>query len=340
MNKNELKKHVEHAVIGDIINIEDLYNALVAYHAGLTDIHAGVFMLAGPTGVGKNLLVETVAEFLHGSPKTMVKIEGGSYIMEHASMLLIGAPPSYEGFGKVKPALHQSHFTEATSNASKLSILLVDESDKIHPNGMKVLLNLMDKGTASLMDGSKVSVKDTILFFTSNFSQAKIHNTSKYGGFGIGFTKPSTVSIVDEVRSEVGGYFSPEFVNRIDHFLIFPPLTKENCAIILSRELEKLQKFITKACYPACINLTVKPEVLEYLLDRGFSDKYGARELRKTLFRAIKIPIADHILSHGKVSFNAKFVLDGEPIMRVTHSKGTVIPVIPVPQKNANSTTA
>jgi CheY-like chemotaxis protein/energy-coupling factor transporter ATP-binding protein EcfA2 len=257
---------------------------------------AGVFLLLGPTGTGKTKTVEAIAELLHGSEKKIVKIDCGEFQMEHEMAKLIGAPPGYLGHRETVPMLTQQRLAEATSEGSNLALVLFDEIEKAAHSMTKLLLGILDKGILRLGDNSIVNFEKTLIFFTSNLGAREM---LKEIGPEIGFQSSSPRPRAD-LTSKLEGIalgavrkrFSPEFVNRIDAVVTYQPLGVESMETILDHDIKGLQRHVNSRLGESCFTIEVLPEARNFLLARGVSEEYGARELKRTIHRQLTQPLA------------------------------------------------
>jgi CheY-like chemotaxis protein len=257
---------------------------------------AGVFLLLGPTGTGKTKTVEAMAELLHGSEKKIVKIDCGEFQMEHEMAKLIGAPPGYLGHRETIPILTQERLKEATSAQSDLALVLFDEIEKAAHSMTMLLLGILDKGILRLGDNTIVDFEKSLIFFTSNLGAREM---LKEINPEIGFQSSSprlradlTTKLESIALGAVRKRFSPEFVNRIDAVVTYQPLEADSIQTILDNDVRALQQHVNSRLGDRCFNIDVTPEAREFLLARGVSEKYGARELKRTLHRKLTQPLA------------------------------------------------
>src|SRR5438876_3658260 len=257
---------------------------------------AGVFLLLGPTGTGKTKTVEAIAELLHGSERKIVKIDCGEFQMEHELAKLIGAPPGYLGHRETVPILTQQKLADATSEQSNLALVLFDEIEKAAHAITRLLLAILDKGILRLGDNSTVNFEKTLIFFTSNLGTREM---MKEINPDIGFQSSSPRSRADlSNRLEsialgaVRKRFSPEFVNRIDAVVTYQPLDSESIEAILDHDIKGLQRHVNSRLGESCFTIEVSPAARNYLLARGVSEEYGARELKRTIHRQLTQPLA------------------------------------------------
>jgi ATP-dependent Clp protease ATP-binding subunit ClpA len=272
------------------------------YRARLTpeERPAGVFLLLGPTGTGKTKTVEALAEVLHGSHKKLLRVDCGEYQMEHEVAKLLGAPPGYLGHRETQPLLTQQKLSAAASESCDLSIVLFDEIEKAASSLVQLLLGVLDKGTLRLGDGTLVNFEKTMIFLTSNLG-ARAMSHELRPEFGFKSLTPTVASRATENRDRkldrigiaaVRKNFSPEFINRIDVTITYRPLAPEALAAILNQQIEDLQAHIDRRLGDQAFRIEVPARSRKFLLDRGVSPEYGARELKRTVHSHLIQPLA------------------------------------------------
>ncbi len=298
----DLAHELRQRLIGQQAAIDAIVPYVTMFQAGLSPEGrpAGVFLLLGPSGTGKTRTVEALAEALHGSEKAVLKIDCGEYQMDHEVAKLIGAPPGYLGHRETQPLLTQFRLSSVASEASPLSIVLFDEVEKAAPSLNRLLLGVLDKGLLRLGDNTSVTFENSIIFMTSNLGAAAM---MKELGSGFGFQREG---VTDEDRSRklaaigdqaVRRNFSPEFINRLDSTVTYEPLSKAAMEQILDLQLAKLDDHIRHRLGLRSFTLDVRPEARAYLLERGVSAQFGARELKRTIHRQLLQPLASFILA-------------------------------------------
>src|SRR5882672_5476461 len=257
---------------------------------------AGVFLLLGPTGTGKTKTVEAIADLLHGSEKKIVKIDCGEFQLEHEMAKLIGAPPGYLGHRETVPMLTQQSLAEAISPESDLALVLFDEIEKAAHSMTKLLLGILDKGILRLGDNTVVNFEKTLIFFTSNLGAREMLNEINPAiGFQSSSPRPRadlTAKLEGIALGAVRKRFSPEFVNRIDAVVTYQPLAAASVETILSNDIRALQRHVNSRLGERCFTIEVLPEARDFLLARGVSEEYGARELKRTIHRQLTQPLA------------------------------------------------
>src|SRR5437016_5551701 len=249
----------------------------------------GVFLLLGPTGTGKTKTVEALADVLHGSEKNVLKIDCGEFQMEHEVAKLIGAPPGYLGHRETQPMLTQQRLNAVTSERNDLSLVLFDEIEKAAPSMTRLLLGVLDKGLLRLGDNSSVNFEKSLVFLTSNLGAREMMREIN-PDFGFQSVKtPARDDITSKLQNialvSVRKRFSPEFVNRIDCIITYQPLTAESLSAILDKQILDLQNHVNTRLGNRSFVLDVPPEARQFLLQKGTSSEYGARELNRTIHR-------------------------------------------------------
>jgi ATP-dependent Clp protease ATP-binding subunit ClpA len=274
----------------------------------------GIFLLLGPTGTGKTKTVEALAEILHGSEKNVLKVDCGEFQMEHEVAKLIGAPPGYLGHRETQPMLTQQRLNAVTSEKCGLSLVLFDEIEKAAPSMTRLLLGVLDKGILRLGDNSTVNFEKSLVFLTSNLGAREMmreinpdfgFQSAKTGGPRTDLTsKLQNIALV-AVRKR----FSPEFVNRIDCIITYQPLTVESLSAILDKHIADLQNHVNTRLGNRSFNLEVPFEARQFLLDKGTSPEYGARELNRTIHRHLTQPLAT-LVATNQVNAGARVRVD------------------------------
>src|SRR5690349_12655003 len=268
------------------------------YQAGLAPEGrpVGVFLLLGPTGTGKTKTVEALAEVLHGSEKNVLKVDCGEFQMEHEVAKLIGAPPGYLGHRETQPMLTQQKLNAVTSEKCSLSLVLFDEIEKAAPSMTRLLLGVLDKGILRLGDNSQVNFEKSLVFLTSNLGAREMMReiNPDFGFQSVkGMERSDLTSKLQNIALvAVRKRFSPEFVNRIDCIITYQPLTAESLSAILDHHITDLQNHVNTRLGNRSFALEVPFESRQWLLQKGTSPEYGARELNRTIHRHLTQPLA------------------------------------------------
>jgi len=264
----------------------------------------GVFLLLGPTGTGKTKTVEALAEVLHGSEKNVLKVDCGEFQMEHEVAKLIGAPPGYLGHRETQPMLTQQKLNAVTSEKCNLSLVLFDEIEKAAPSMTRLLLGVLDKGILRLGDNSQVNFEKSLVFLTSNLGAREMMReiNPDFGFQSVkGMERDDLTSKLQNIALvAVRKRFSPEFVNRIDCIITYQPLTSESLSAILDHQINDLQNHVNTRLGNRSFTLEVPFESRQWLLKKGTSAEYGARELNRTIHRHLTQPLAT-LVATGQV---------------------------------------
>ena len=265
---------------------------------------AGVFLLLGPTGTGKTRTVEALAEALHGSEKSVLKVDCGEFQMEHEVAKLIGAPPGYLGHRETQPMLTQQKLSAVTSEGSNLSLVLFDEIEKAAPSMTRLLLGVLDKAVLRLGDNTSVNFERSMIFLTSNLGASAMRK-ELCPDFGFeSMVGPSVRGGMAKLASiglhEVRRKFSPEFVNRIDAVITYQPLTDASLRTILDQQIAALEKHIRNRLEERAFGLEITNQAREFLLRLGTSPEFGARELKRMILRKLTQPLAA-MVEAGKI---------------------------------------
>ncbi len=242
----------------------------------------GVLLFLGPTGVGKTELAKTLAEFLFGDEKKMVRLDMSEYRDSAISVdKLIGMPRGIVGSERGGVLTNQVRDNPYT-------VVLLDEVEKAHPNVLNLFLQVFDEGFLTDGRGRRVYFSDTVMIMTSNLGSDEFKRFMKPMGFLVDTQQLETVK--KAILKEVENHFSPEFLNRIDDIIVFSPLTREEVKEISRRYLQRIQQNLADQGK----SFAVKEEALDVLVEMGFSLKYGARFLKRRIDERVKIPITQH----------------------------------------------
>jgi ATP-dependent Clp protease ATP-binding subunit ClpA len=292
------------AAIAAIVPFVEMYRARLTPEGR----PAGVFLLLGPTGTGKTKTVEALADVLHGSPKKLLKVDCGEYQMEHEVAKLLGAPPGYLGHRETQPLLTQQKLSAASSESCDLSIVLFDEIEKAAPTLVRLLLGVLDKGTLRLGDSTLVNFERAMIFLTSNLG-ARDMSRELRPEFGFESVVPRSNANRDSKLDRIGmaavrKNFSPEFINRIDAIITYQPLDSEALTAILNQQIEDLQAHIDRRLGEQAFHIEVPARSRKFLLERGASPEYGARELKRTVHSHLIQPLAS-LVAGGEIQAGA-----------------------------------
>lgn len=247
----------------------------------------GSFLFLGPTGVGKTELSKALCGAMFGTENAMIRVDMSEYMEKHSVSRMIGSPPGYVGYdegGQLSEKVRRNPY----------SVILFDEIEKAHPDVFNILLQILDDGHITDAQGRKIDFKNTILIMTSNAGAENIISPKRLGFASENDEKANYNFMKDRVMEEVKRLFRPEFLNRIDDIIVFHPLNMENIreiagimtASIAGRTKEQMN-----------IALTVDSSARDYLAEKGYDEKYGARPLRRTIQTMIEDRLAEEILA-------------------------------------------
>jgi ATP-dependent Clp protease ATP-binding subunit ClpA len=269
--------------------------------AGLQDPNRpiGSFLFLGPTGVGKTELTKAIAEFLFDDDQAMVRIDMSEFMEKHSVSRLIGAPPGYVGFD-------QGGLLTDGVDQHPHCVLLLDEMEKAHPDVYNILLQVMDNGRLTDHNGRTVDFRNVVLIMTSNAgAQEQAQNAL---GFGRSRREGEDTAAVERM-------FTPEFRNRLDAVISFSALPKE----VILQVVEKFVLQLEAQLMDRNVQIELSPEAAEWLADKGYDDKMGARPLGRVIQENIKKPLAEELL-FGKLAKGGLVqvtVEDGEIALKI-----------------------
>lgn len=284
-----MEESLDGRVIGQNKAIKNVVRAIKRNRAGLKDPNKpiGSFIFLGPTGVGKTQLAKELAKFLFDSEDALIRIDMSEYMEKFAVTRLIGAPPGYVGYEE------GGQLTEKVRRRP-YSIVLLDEVEKAHPDVFNLLLQALDDGHMTDSLGRKIDFRNTIIIMTSNIGARQLQDF----GTGVGFGTSAKESVEQDDRKGVieGALkraFAPEFLNRIDDIIMFNSLEREDIHKIIDIELNKLFVRVTELGY----GITLTDNAKDYIADKGFDAKYGARPLNRAIQKYLEDPLAEEIIN-------------------------------------------
>jgi ATP-dependent Clp protease ATP-binding subunit ClpC len=257
--------------------------------AGLKDPKRpiGAFLFLGPTGVGKTELCKALAEVLYGDEDMLVRLDMSEYMEKHSVSKMIGAPPGYIGFDQ------GGNLTEIVRR-KPFSIILLDEVEKAHPDVFNSLLQIMEDGRLTDSKGRTVDFKNTIIIMTSNVgSEVLKKSVIGFDKKGDSFKEKEVSDYKARIEKILKETFRPEFLNRIDETVIFTTLGKEEIRVIATKMLENLKKLLNAQK----VDLILDEKSMNYLVEKGFSEEYGARPLRRLIQRELENVLSGMLIS-------------------------------------------
>ena len=279
--EDALRQHVR----GQDEALHSVANAVRMQRAGLSGSNRPIasFMFLGPTGVGKTELCKNLANFLFSSPDAMVRFDMSEFSEKHTVSRLIGSPAGYVGYEDA------GQLTEAVRR-KPYAVLLFDEFEKAHRDISALLLQVLDEGFLTDAQGHKVDFRNTIIVLTSNLgAEVLVAAGEEKGPSGeLEVAKPAQEAVMEMVR----GSYPPEFLNRLDEFIIFKRLSKDALKDIVEIRLRELQQRLDDRR----VTLNVPQAVKDWLCDHGYEPKYGARPLNRLISKQVGNGLADGII--------------------------------------------
>ncbi|MFW6347198.1 MAG: ATP-dependent Clp protease ATP-binding subunit [Cyclonatronaceae bacterium] len=279
------------SVIGQDEAIVKLSKAIQRTRAGLKDPARpiGSFIFLGPTGVGKTELAKTLSHYLFDVNDALIRIDMSEYMEKFSVSRLVGAPPGYVGY-------EEGGILTEKVRRKPYSVVLLDEIEKAHPDVFNLLLQVLDDGILTDSLGHKVDFRNTIIIMTSNIGARDIKNL----GRGIGFNETETAfdyakmkSVIQDALRKV---FNPEFLNRVDDVIVFKPLEKQDIFKIIDNMADQLFKRI----HDLNFHIEITKGAKEFLSEKGYDPKYGARPLKRAIQRYVEDPLAEELLRSEK----------------------------------------
>lgn len=286
-----LERSLRQQIIGQDTAISSLVRAVKKAAVGLKrPTHpVGTFLLVGRTGTGKTELAKSMAKSLFDDPTAMIRVDCSEYALPHEYAKLIGSPPGYIGH-------NEGGFLTEGIKKKPTSVVLFDEVEKAHYKVHNLLLQLLDEGIITDSKGQTVSFHQALILMTSNLGIEKIDAVRTRMGFSAAHQRQSLNDIdLKEVTNEaLREFFRPEFVNRIDEVIMFNPLDEKVCQRIAGNMLREVADLLKRRG----ISTSFSPQVRVRLAKEGFSEEFGARELRRLIKRNIEDPLTELILDN------------------------------------------
>ncbi len=282
----QMEEELHKRVVGQDAAITSISRAIRRSRAGLKDPKKpiGSFIFSGPTGVGKTELARALAEFLFADEDALIRVDMSEYMEKFSVSRLIGAPPGYVGYedsGTLTKAVRRRPY----------SVVLLDEIEKAHPDVFNILLQVLDEGHLTDNYGRVIDFKNTVIVMTSNLGARDINK-----GRGLGFhdedLKSSYEQMRDKVQQEIERAFNPEFLNRVDDTIVFHPLTREQIGEIVQILLADVRERLSEEG----LGIRLTEAAVEFLVEKGYDEKFGARPLRRAIQRFLEDPLSEKIL--------------------------------------------
>ncbi|MDA9017983.1 ATP-dependent Clp protease ATP-binding subunit, partial [bacterium] len=312
-----LPDRIKGKVIGQDEAIKKITKAIQRNRAGLKDPNKpiGSFIFLGQTGVGKTQLAKVLAKELFDSENALIRIDMSEYMEKFAISRLVGAPPGYVGYEE------GGQLTEKVRR-KPYSIVLLDEIEKAHPDVFNMMLQVLDDGFLTDSLGRKIDFRNTIIIMTSNIGSRQLKDFGQGVGFGTAAKSNQEDSHAKSViENALKKTFAPEFLNRIDDVVVFNALSREHIHEIIDIELTKLYNRIDGLGYTLKLSETAK----DYIADKGFDKKYGARPLKRAIQKYIEDSLAEEIIN-SKLKEGDSISIDlnkktNELIIKITKKK-------------------
>jgi ATP-dependent Clp protease ATP-binding subunit ClpC len=282
----KMEEELHRRVVSQAEALKQVAKAVRRSRSGLKDPKRpiGVFLFAGPTGVGKTLTAKTLAEFMFGEQDALIQIDMSEYMEKHNVSRLIGAPPGYVGYeegGQLTEKIRRRPY----------AVVLLDEIEKAHPDVFNMLLQIMEEGHLTDSFGRKVDFKNTIVIMTTNIGASVISQGDTFG-FGKRDEDTGYDRMKERLMQEIEREFKPEFIGRLDEVVVFRQLTKDNLKQIVDIELGKVRERLLEKG----LSLVLTDDAREFIIDKGGAVEYGARPLRRAIENFIEDPLSENLL--------------------------------------------
>ena len=275
----KLEERLHKRVIGQNEAVESVSKAIRRNRLGFRKRKKPAsFIFVGPTGVGKTELVRALSVELFGSEEALIRLDMSEYMEKHTVSKLIGAPPGYIGYDQ------GGQLTERVRR-KPYSVILLDEIEKAHSDIFNMLLQILEDGRLTDSQGRTVNFENTVIIMTSNAGTG-------LKSAGIGFEKSGDSAEKEKINDALEKIFRPEFLNRVDEIIIFSKLSEEQLKKILELMLVEVGEEISEKG----IKFKVSQSVRDFLIQKGYNDKYGARPLRRAVQKHIEDVLAESYL--------------------------------------------
>ena len=274
-----LEGRLKERIVGQDGAVDSVVRAIKRSRAGVSFKKKPVsFIFAGPTGVGKTELVKTLASDLFDSPETIIRLDMSEFMEKHSVSRIIGAPPGYVGFDEA------GQLTEKIRR-KPYSVVLFDEIEKAHPDVLNIMLQILDDGFITDSQGRKINFENTIIVMTTNAASDMNLNSA-------GFSASHSDRSVERTEKALESFLRPEFINRVDEVVVFRHLDEndfKSIAIIMLNDLKGVLN-------DKGISLDFTERSVLFIVSESFSNKYGARNMRRFIQKNIEDEIANKII--------------------------------------------
>ena len=296
---DRLADRMKEKIIGQDAAVDAVAKAIKRNRAGVAYKRKPVsFIFAGPTGVGKTELVKTLANDLFSSPETLIRLDMSEFMEKHSVSKLIGAPPGYVGYDEA------GQLTEKIRRRP-YSVVLFDEIEKAHPDVLNILLQVLDDGRITDAHGKEVNFENTLIVMTTNAGSDVSSSVS-------GFAASADVRAKERTEKALLGFLRPEFLNRVDEVITFNALTKDDFGKIAHLMLDQLAAALAEKK----ITLTYTDAAADFIAEKSYSQKYGARNMRRYMQTEVEDALAEKIIaSYDHRVTAARVDADGEKLV-------------------------
>ncbi len=275
-----LESEVKNRIIGQDGAVASVAKAIKRSRAGISYKKKPVsFIFAGSTGVGKTELVKVLASYLFDSPESLIRLDMSEFMEKHSVSRIIGSPPGYVGYdeaGQLTEKIRRKPYT----------VVLFDEIEKAHPDVLNILLQVLDDGRITDAHGKEVNFENTVIVMTTN---AGSNESGSIAGFGESVIQNDRARVLKSLE----GFLRPEFLNRVDEIVVFNRLDRDNFKAICRIMLGDLESVLAEKG----VTLETTDSLVDYLAEKGYSEKYGARNLRRLIQTDVEDAIANEIVA-------------------------------------------
>ena len=295
---NGLYERISSKIIGQNEAVSAVVRAVRRKRAGISYRKNPVSMIfAGPTGVGKTELVKVLADELFKQPESLIRLDMSEFMEKHSVSRIIGAPPGYVGYDEA------GQLTEKIRRRPH-AVILFDEIEKAHPDVLNILLQILDDGKITDAQGRQVNFENAIIIMTTNAGSDVSTSIS-------GFSENKETKAKEKTEKALFAFLRPEFINRIDEIITFRHLDKNDFIKIAELMITKLKDFLSDKG----TKLTYSDEVLGYIAEKSYSDKFGARNMRRFVERNVEDKIANVVIdNYGRTIIGMHLSLDSDEI--------------------------
>ena len=278
-----LRERLKSRIVGQDEAVDAVVRAIKRSRAGISYKRKPVsFIFAGPTGVGKTELVKTLAADLFHSPENLIRLDMSEFMEKYSVSKIIGSPPGYVGYddaGQLTEKIRRKPY----------SVVLFDEIEKAHPDVLNILLQILDDGQVTDSQGRKVNFENTVIVMTTNAGSTFAANSA-------GFTQSALQVANERTQKALEGFLRPEFLNRVDEIITFRSLDRDNFKAIADIMLGDLASILLERG----IKMTYTESARDFVAESSYSDKYGARNMRRFIQKHIEDEIANDIIGNYK----------------------------------------